>query len=83
MDLLASWVAATANQQSRLLSGNDGASIVRGLLKPSILLCDEPTRRWTPIAASGHGILKRIAIEEQRVTVVVSHDSRVFHVPAG
>jgi putative ABC transport system ATP-binding protein len=83
MDLLASLgLAATANQQPRTLSGGmkQRASIARALLKsPSILLCDEPTSALD--ADSGQvvmGILKRIAIEEQRVVMVVSHDSRVF-----
>lgn len=83
MDLLASLgLGATANQQPRLLSGGmkQRASIARALLKsPSILLCDEPTSALD--ANSGQvvmGILKRIAIEEKRVVVVVSHDSRVF-----
>jgi putative ABC transport system ATP-binding protein len=56
------------------------ASIARALLKsPSVLLCDEPTSALD--AESGQvvmGILKRIAVEEQRIVVVVSHDARVF-----
>ncbi len=56
------------------------ASIARALIKdPSILLCDEPTSALD--AESGQavmGILKRIALEEGRVVVVVSHDARVF-----
>ncbi|NLF69913.1 MAG: ABC transporter ATP-binding protein [Candidatus Anammoximicrobium sp.] len=68
--------------QPRLLSGGmkQRASIGRALLKdPPILLCDEPTSALD--AESGQvvmGILKRIAIEERRVVVVVSHDARVF-----
>ncbi|GAK55581.1 ABC transporter related [Candidatus Vecturithrix granuli] len=72
----------TANMQPRLLSGGmkQRASIARALIKdPSILLCDEPTSALD--AESGQvvmNILKRIAIEENRVVVVVSHDARVF-----
>ena len=72
----------TANMQPRLLSGGmkQRASIARALIKdPSILLCDEPTSALD--AESGQvvmNILKRIAIEENRVVIVVSHDARVF-----
>lgn len=72
----------TSAVQPRLLSGGmkQRASIGRALLKdPAILLCDEPTSALD--AESGQvvmGILKRIAIEECRVVVVVSHDARVF-----
>ena len=72
----------TAHMQPRLLSGGmkQRASIARALIKdPSILLCDEPTSALD--AESGQavmGILKRIALEEGRVVVVVSHDARVF-----
>jgi len=56
------------------------ASIARALVKdPAILLCDEPTSALD--AESGRavmGVLKRIAVEERRVVVVVSHDARVF-----
>lgn len=72
----------TAQMQPRLLSGGmkQRASIARALIKdPAILLCDEPTSALD--AESGRavmGILKRIAVEEGRVVVVVSHDARVF-----
>ena len=72
----------TAHMQPRLLSGGmkQRASIARALIKnPSILLCDEPTSALD--AESGQvvmNILKRIAIEENRVVIVVSHDARVF-----
>jgi putative ABC transport system ATP-binding protein len=72
----------TAHMQPRLLSGGmkQRASIARALIKdPSILLCDEPTSALD--AESGQavmGILKRIALEEGRIVVVVSHDARVF-----
>ena len=72
----------TAHLQPRLLSGGmkQRASIARALIKdPSILLCDEPTSALD--AGSGQavmGILKRIALEEGRIVVVVSHDARVF-----
>lgn len=72
----------TANMQPRLLSGGmkQRASIARALIKdPSILLCDEPTSALD--AESGQvvmNILKKIAIEENRVVIVVSHDARVF-----
>lgn len=80
--LSGSGLGGTAAQQPRLLSGGmkQRASIARALLKsPAILLCDEPTSALD--AESGQvvmGILKRIALEEQRIVVVVSHDARVF-----
>jgi len=70
------------NMQPRLLSGGmkQRASIARALVKdPTILLCDEPTSALD--AQSGQAvmeILKRIAIDEGRIVVVVSHDARVF-----
>lgn len=75
-------LAGTARMQPRLLSGGmkQRASIARALIKnPAILLCDEPTSALD--AESGHtvmNILKRIAIDEGRVVIVVSHDARVF-----
>uniref|UniRef100_A0A7C4VR71 ABC transporter ATP-binding protein n=1 Tax=Desulfatirhabdium butyrativorans TaxID=340467 RepID=A0A7C4VR71_9BACT len=75
-------LAEAAHMQPRLLSGGmkQRASIARALIKdPAILLCDEPTSALD--AESGQavmGILKRIAIDEGRVVVVVSHDFRVF-----
>lgn len=72
----------TSHVQPRLLSGGmkQRTSIARALIKdPAILLCDEPTSALD--AESGQAvmtILKRIAIEEGRVVVVVSHDARVF-----
>lgn len=72
----------TAHMQPRLLSGGmkQRASIARALIKdPAILLCDEPTSSLD--AESGQAvmsILKRIAVEEERIVVVVSHDARVF-----
>lgn len=82
-DLLKSLgLEGTAHMQPRLLSGGmkQRASIARALIKgPAILLCDEPTSALD--AESGQAvmtILKRIAIEEGRVVIVVSHDARVF-----
>lgn len=75
-------LAHTQNMQPRLLSGGmkQRVSIARALIKdPAILLCDEPTSSLD--AESGQavmGILKRIAIDEGRIVVVVSHDARVF-----
>ena len=75
-------LAGTALVQPRMLSGGmkQRASIARALIKdPAILLCDEPTSDLD--AESGQvvmKILKRIAIEENRVVIVVSHDARVF-----
>jgi putative ABC transport system ATP-binding protein len=72
----------TSSMQPRLLSGGmkQRTSIARALIKdPSILLCDEPTSALD--AESGQvvmNILKRIAIEENKIVVVVSHDARVF-----
>jgi len=72
----------TAHLQPRLLSGGmkQRASIARALIKdPAILLCDEPTSALD--AESGQvvmKILKRIAVDEKRVVIVVSHDARVF-----
>ena len=82
-DLLARLgLEGTAFMQPQLLSGGmkQRASIARALIKdPDILLCDEPTSSLD--AESGRAvmaILKRIAVEEGRVVVVVSHDARVF-----
>jgi putative ABC transport system ATP-binding protein len=75
-------LGGSINMQPRLLSGGmkQRASIARALIKdPAILLCDEPTSALD--AESGQavmGILKRIAIDEGRIVVVVSHDARVF-----
>jgi len=75
-------LGGVAFMQPRLLSGGmkQRASIARALIKnPAILLCDEPTSALD--AESGRAvmdILKRIAVEEGRLVVVVSHDARVF-----
>ncbi|NCC05379.1 MAG: ABC transporter ATP-binding protein [Proteobacteria bacterium] len=75
-------LGGTAHMQPRLLSGGmkQRASIARALIKdPAILLCDEPTSALD--AESGQSvmtILKRIAVEERRIVLVVSHDARVF-----
>jgi putative ABC transport system ATP-binding protein len=72
----------TAQMQPRALSGGmkQRVSIARALIKnPAVVLCDEPTSALD--AESGQAvmaILKRIALEEGRVVVVVSHDARVF-----
>jgi len=68
--------------QPRLLSGGQKqrVSIARALIKnPSLILCDEPTSSLD--AENGQlvmEILKGIAVQENRVVVVVSHDARVF-----
>jgi putative ABC transport system ATP-binding protein len=71
-----------ADMEPRALSGGmkQRVSIARALIKePAILLCDEPTSALD--AETGRAvmaILKRIAVQERRVVVVVSHDARVF-----
>lgn len=80
--LAALGLGGTEHKQPRLLSGGmkQRASIARALLKnPPVLLCDEPTSALD--AESGEtvmGILKRTALEDQRIVIVVSHDARVF-----
>jgi len=72
----------TARLQPQMISGGmkQRVSIARALIKdPAIILCDEPTSALD--AENGQvvmGILKRIAVAEQRLVVVVSHDARVF-----
>jgi putative ABC transport system ATP-binding protein len=82
-ELLASLgLEGTGAMQPDMLSGGmkQRVSIARALIKdPAIILCDEPTSALD--AESGQvvmGILKRIALEERRTVVVVSHDARVF-----
>jgi len=80
--LAALGLAETGHLQPRVLSGGmkQRVSIARALIKdPAILLCDEPTAALD--AESGQvvmKILKRIATEQNRVVIVVSHDARVF-----
>jgi len=80
--LAALGLSGTERMQPRLLSGGmkQRASIARALLKnPTVLLCDEPTSSLD--AESGQAvmaILKRTALEDHRIVVVVSHDARVF-----
>ncbi len=80
--LTALGLKGTEHMQPRMLSGGmkQRASIARALLKnPPVLLCDEPTSALD--AESGQAvmaILKRTALEDRRIVVVVSHDARVF-----
>jgi putative ABC transport system ATP-binding protein len=75
-------LAGTAHMHPQQLSGGmkQRVSIARALIKdPPIMLCDEPTSALD--AKSGRAvmeILKRVATEEKRIVVVVSHDARVF-----
>lgn len=75
-------LADTAAMQPAMLSGGmkQRVSIARALIKnPAIILCDEPTSALD--AESGQvvmNILKRIAVQEKKIVVVVSHDARVF-----
>ena len=75
-------LADTATMQPAMLSGGmkQRVSIARALIKnPAVILCDEPTSALD--AESGKivmNILKQIAVEENKIVVVVSHDVRVF-----
>ncbi len=55
-------------------------AIARALVhQPRLLVCDEPTSAID--ARAGHavmGLIRRLALEPDRVTVVVTHDPRVF-----
>lgn len=75
-------LANSINLKPNQLSGGmkQRASIARALIKdPTIILCDEPTSSLD--AGNGQivmNILKKIAIEEGRIVIVVSHDARVL-----
>ncbi|MCL6622235.1 MAG: ABC transporter ATP-binding protein [Syntrophobacterales bacterium] len=72
----------TGDMLPAMLSGGmkQRVSIARALIRnPAVILCDEPTSSLD--AENGQvvmDILKRIAVEEGRLVVVVSHDARVF-----
>jgi putative ABC transport system ATP-binding protein len=72
----------TGDMLPAMLSGGmkQRVSIARALIRdPAVILCDEPTSSLD--AENGQvvmDILKRIAVEEGRLVVVVSHYARVF-----
>ena len=66
--------ALSSGQQQRL-------ALARALVKsPKILFCDEPTASLDPEAGCNVlEMIREIALTRNRVVVIVSHDTRIFH----